>query len=276
MSLEASWTELLPIAAAMLGTGVVGGLIAGLLGVGGGIVIVPVLFHILTGLGIDEAIRMHIAVGTSLATIILTSASSARSHFKRGSVDIALLKSWGVPIFIGVVIGSAISLVVEGRVLTAVFAVVALLVSANMAFRPEGWTVRDGLPTGPAKYGIAAAIGTFSTMMGIGGGTLSVPILTACNYPIRRAVGTASAVGLIIAIPGTAGFVWNGLDAANLPPFSFGFVSLIGFALIVPVSVLAAPLGAKLAHTIPSGLLRKAFALFLFVTALRMFYEVLA
>lgn len=272
--LEGPWTELLPIAAAMLGTGLVGGVMAGLLGVGGGIVIVPVLFHILTGMGIDEDIRMHIAVGTSLATIILTSASSARSHFKRGSVDTALLKSWGVPIFVGVVIGSAISLFVEGQVLTIVFAVVALIVSANMTFRPDGWTVRDSLPTGIARHAIGAGIGTFSTMMGIGGGTLTVPILTACNYPIRRAVGTASAIGLIIAIPGTAGFIWNGLDAANLPPFSFGFVSLIGFALIVPISVLAAPLGARIAHAIPTGLLRKAFALFLFVTAIRMFYEV--
>ncbi|MFC6857126.1 sulfite exporter TauE/SafE family protein [Marivibrio halodurans] len=272
--MEGSWTELLPIAVAMLGTGLIGGIMAGLLGVGGGIVIVPVLFHILTGMGIDEDIRMHIAVGTSLATIILTSASSARSHFKRGSVDTALLKSWGVPIFIGVVIGSTISLFVEGQVLTIVFAVIALIVSANMTFRPDGWTVRDSLPTGFVRHVIGAGIGTFSTMMGIGGGTLTVPILTACNYPIRRAVGTASAIGLIIAIPGTAGFIWNGLDAANLPPFSFGFVSLIGFALIVPVSVLAAPLGARIAHAIPTGLLRKAFALFLFVTAIRMFYEV--
>ena len=204
MIAEIDWTGLLPIAAAMLATGVVGGLIAGLLGVGGGIVIVPVLYHILTGMGVDEAIRMHMAVGTSLATIIFTSISSARAHFKRGSVDIALLKSWGPAVFTGVLVGSAISLVVEGQVLTAVFAVIALMVAANMAFRPDGWTVRNSLPTGPAKHAIGVLIGTFSTMMGIGGGTLSVPILSACNYPIRKAVGTASAVGLIIAVPGPA------------------------------------------------------------------------
>lgn len=264
---------LAPLAAAMLGTGVAAGIMAGLLGVGGGIVIVPVLFHILTGMGVDEGLRMHMAVGTSLATIIPTSISSARSHWKRGSVDMALLKSWGVPIFLGVLVGAAISLVVSGQVLTGVFAVVALIVAANMAFRPDGWTVRETLPTGAAKYGLGGLIGTFSTLMGIGGGTLSVPILSACNFPIRRAVGTASAIGLVIAIPGAASFVWNGLDAPNLPPFSLGYVNLLGFALIVPATVLAAPLGAKIAHAIPSGLLRKAFALFLFVTAVRMIYQ---
>jgi len=272
---EVDWAGLLPLAAAMLGTGVVAGLIAGLLGVGGGIVIVPVLFHILTGMGVDEAIRMHMAVGTSLATIIATSISSARAHFRRGSVDVDLLKSWGVAVLVGVLIGSGISLVVNGQVLTAIFAIVALIVCANMAFRPDGWTVRDSLPTGAAKHAIGIGVGGFSTLMGIGGGTLSVPILTACNYPIRRAVGTASAVGLIIAVPGTVGFILNGWGQANLPPFSLGYVSLIGFALIVPATVLAAPLGVKLAHTMPTGLLRKAFALFLFVTALRMIYELI-
>ena len=267
------WSVLIPLAAAMLATGAVAGTIAGLLGVGGGIVIVPVLFHLFTGLGIDEAVRMHVAVGTSLATIIPTSISSARAHHRRGSVDAALLKSWGVPILIGVVAGAALSGLAEGPVLTAVFAVVALAVAANMAFRPDGWTLRDTLPAAPARQAIAFLIGGFSTMMGIGGGTLSVPVLTACSVPIRQAVGTAAAIGLIIAVPGTIGFLVAGLGVPERPPGSVGYVNLVGFALIVPATILAAPFGARIAHAIPTGLLRKAFALFLFATALRMIYS---
>jgi len=270
---EIDLISMLPLAIAMLCTGVVAGILAGLLGVGGGIVIVPVLFHIFTYIGIDESVRMHVAVGTSLATIIPTSISSARAHFKRGSVDTDLLKSWGVAILIGVVIGTALAGYVKGAVLTAVFATVALIVSANMAFRPDGWTVTEKLPSGALKHFIAMIIGGFSSMMGIGGGTLSVPILSACSYPIRRAVGTASAIGLIIAIPGTIGFILSGLGVPDRPFGSIGYANMIGFALIVPATIISAPFGVKLAHTISTAWLRKAFALFLFLTALRMIYS---
>lgn len=273
---EFDLVTLLPLAVAMLVTGVFAGILAGLLGVGGGIVIVPVLFHIFSFLGIDEAVRMHVAVGTSLATIIPTSISSARAHFKRGSVDVDLLKSWGVPIFVGVLIGTGLASYVRGEVLTGVFAVVALFVSANMALKPDGWTISDHLPTGATKHGLGGFIGAFSAMMGIGGGTLSVPILSACSYPIRRAVGTASAIGLIIAIPGTIGFIASGIDVPNRPFGSIGYANMIGFALIVPATILSAPYGAKIAHTISTGGLRKAFALFLFLTSLRMIYSLVA
>jgi uncharacterized membrane protein YfcA len=215
---------------------------------------------------------MHLAVGTSLATIIPTSIVSARAHHRRGAVDIELLKSWGPAVLVGVLIGTAIGGFVKGQVLIGVFAVVALAVAANMAFRPEGSTVSDHLPVGGWQHAIGVVIGVFSAMMGIGGGTLSVPILGAFSYPIRRAVGTASAIGLIIAVPGAAGFVLAGLDVPARPPASLGYVNLIGFALIVPTTILAAPFGAKIAHTINPGVLRKAFALFLFLTSLRMIY----
>ncbi len=198
--------QMASLAAASLATGVFAGVTAGLLGVGGGIVIVPVLFYAFGLLGIDENVRMHLAVGTSLATIIPTSIVSAKAHRRRDAVDIPLLKSWAPAIFCGVLAGTAIAGTVRGAVLTAVFAAVAMLVAAHMAFRPEGAHVRETLPTGWAKLATGASIGAFSAMMGIGGGTLSVPILSACNYPIRRAVGTASAIGLIIAVPGTVGF----------------------------------------------------------------------
>ena len=270
MELDYGWLAALSVA--LLATGVVAGILAGLLGVGGGIVIVPVLYHLFSLLDIDPSVRMHMAVGTSLATIIPTSIVSARAHHRRGAVDIELLKSWGPAVLVGVLIGTTIGGFVKGQVLTGVFAVVALAVAANMAFRPEGSTVGDHLPGGPWQHAIGVVIGVFSAMMGIGGGTLSVPILGAFSYPIRRAVGTASAIGLIIAVPGAAGFMFAGLDVPARPPASLGYVNLIGFALIVPATVLAAPFGARIAHAINPGMLRKAFALFLFLTSLRMIY----
>ncbi|MBU0724791.1 MAG: sulfite exporter TauE/SafE family protein [Alphaproteobacteria bacterium] len=264
------------LAVAVFATGLFAGVLAGLLGVGGGIVIVPVLFHIFTGLNIDPAVKMHLAVGTSLATIIPTSIISARAHHKRGSVDFDLLKSWAPMALIGALIGTFIAAYVKGAVLTGVFAVVALIVAAHMAFAREGMHLSDRLPRAPIKHLIAVIIGGFSTMMGIGGGTLSVPTLTLFNFPIKKAVGTASALGLVIAIPGTIGFLVSGLGVPDRPPFSLGYVSLIGFALIVPATMLAAPWGAKLAHAMSTKWLRRAFALFLAITSARMFYSLYA
>lgn len=266
---------LLPYAVALAATGMIAGVVAGLLGVGGGIVIVPVLFHVFTALDIDPAIRMHLAVGTSLATIIPTSIMSSRAHFRRGAVDLDLLKSWGPAVLIGVAAGTLLAGPLSGEVLTAIFATVAILVAINMAFNRDGVAVSDQLPAGAGKWGIGVVIGTFSALMGIGGGTLSVPILSAFNYPIRRAVGTAAAIGLIISIPGTVGFILNGLGEPALPPFSFGYVSLIGFACIVPCSMLTAPVGARIAHSIDMLLLRRAFALFLALTSVRMYWSLL-
>ncbi len=266
---------LLILGAALIGTGIVAGILAGLLGVGGGIVIVPVLYHLLSYVGIAEEVRMHVAVGTSLATIILTSISSARAHHKKGAIDVKLLKSWGIVIFLGVLGGTWMASIVNAQILTGVFAVLALLVAANMAFRSEGTHLADKLPSSPLKEVLALFIGWFSAMMGIGGGTFSVPILTLFNYPIRQAVGTASAIGLIIAIPGTVGFLAAGMNVADLPPGNIGYVNLLGFLIIVPMTMLFAPVGAHIAHTINTGMLKKAFAFFLFLTSLRMFYGIL-
>ncbi|MFA7429090.1 MAG: sulfite exporter TauE/SafE family protein [Rhodospirillaceae bacterium] len=252
-------------------TGAIAGVLAGLLGVGGGIVIVPVLFNLFPFLGIDEAVRMHLAVGTSLATIIPTSIMSARSHDRRGSIDRNLLRSWGPAVFIGAIVGITLGAGARGEVLTLIFAGVALLVAANMAFRVESMTLAESLPTGILRHALGLIVGGFSVLMGIGGGTLSVPILTAFAYPIRRAVGTASALGFIIAVPGAIGFILAGLDVPNRPPGSLGYVNLIGFALIVPATMLTAPLGTRIAHAISPALLRRTFALFLLATSLRMF-----
>jgi uncharacterized membrane protein YfcA len=254
-------------------TGIIGGTLAGLLGVGGGIVIVPVLYNVLPFFGVDDDIRIHVAVGTSLATIIPTSISSARSHYRKGAIDMALLKSWGPVILLGVIGGTIAASYANAFVLTLVFAVLALLVAANMAFRPDSLHVASGLPKSPVKELIAFFIGWFSAMMGIGGGTFTVPVLTLFNYPIRKAVGTAAAIGLIISVPGTIGFLISGLDTENLPAGNIGYVNILGFAVIFPMAALFAPLGAKIAHTINAGLLKKTFAFFLLATSLRMFYS---
>ncbi len=263
------------LALALLATGVVAGIIAGLLGVGGGIVIVPVLYYMFTALKIDPAVLMHVAVGTSLATILATGSSSARAHYKRGSVDLDLLKRWWWAIAIGVIAGATLAGNLSGGALTLVFGFVALAVSANMMFRKNGAHLAEALPGTPVRELLGFLIGGISVMMGIGGGTLGVPTLTLFNYPIRRAVGTAAAIGLIIAVPGTLLSIYFGWNAEGRPPFSLGYVNLVGFFLIIPASTYAAPLGARIAHAIDPAKLKLVFALFLGFTGLRMIYGVL-
>ena len=267
---------LIGLAAALMLTGVVAGLLAGLLGVGGGIVIVPVLYHLFSLLEIDPAVRMHLAVGTSLATIIPTAIISARSHYAKNSMDLDLLRSLGPFVLLGAVAGGFAGSLFKGAILSAIFATVALIVAANMAFRSEGSSLRNELPTGPGRGFIGLCIGSLSAVMGIGGGTLGVPVLSAFNFPIRRAVGTASALGIIIGIPGAIGFAFAGLDATGRPPASIGYVNLVGFALIVPLTMRMAPVGANIAHRINPGRLRLAFAIFLALTATRMFFDLLS
>ena len=259
---------------AIAGAGIFGGLIAGLLGVGGGIVIVPVLYFVLGGFAIDDDVRIKVAVATSLATIIVTSLSSARSHARRGAVDRALLRAWAPPVVVGVVAGTLLASVSRGWVLTLLFAVVALLVAINMLLRGRGGSalVRD-FPNGGVKFAFGTIVGLISSMMGIGGGTLSVPILTAFGFEIRRAVGTASAIGFFIAIPGTIGYVIAGWNVAGLPVGSIGYLNLIAFAGLVPLTAAFAPLGARIAHSVPPRVLNYGFAAFLLLTSARMFLD---
>jgi uncharacterized membrane protein YfcA len=264
---------LLALAVAMAATGLVSGTLAGLLGVGGGIVIVPLLFNVFPVFGIPESIQMKVAVATSLATIIPTSIQSARKHYATGTMDVALLRSIWPAMLVGVAFGTFIGVYVKGEGLTAVFAMVALLVALNMGFTGVDFKITDSVPSGPPRAALGMGIGSVSAMMGIGGGTLGVPLLSMFGYPIRQAVATASAFGLIISIPATIGFVLGGWNDARVPPFSLGYVSLIGFALIAPSSILATPWGVKLAHTIPPLWLKRAFAVFLAVTSLRMFWS---
>lgn len=261
---------------ALSATGIIAGLMAGLLGVGGGIVIVPVLYHLFTLLGIDESVKMHVAVGTSLATIIPTSLRSARTHANKGNLDSTLLKSLAPSLLAGVLIGTLISGMVTGQMLSVVFGVIGLIVAINIAMTSEPTALADSLPKGMMRHTLGTGIGGFSTLMGIGGGTLSVPVLSRFQVPMHRAVGTAAAIGIFISVPGALGFLITGWNIPERPPFSLGYVNLVGFALIVPMTLWTAPIGARIAHAINAKLLRRLFALFLLITALRMLYGVLA
>ncbi|MEP0072540.1 MAG: sulfite exporter TauE/SafE family protein [Marinomonas sp.] len=260
---------------AMMGTGVVGGVLAGLLGVGGGIVIVPVLFFIYQGLGVNSDSAMLVATATSLATIIPTSISSIRAHQVKGNVDFALLKHWGVFIFAGVIVGSILVTKVEGQLLTLMFGIIACLSALNMLLARKEAMFKS-LPGKTGQSIMATLIGFFSSMVGIGGGTLTVPTLTFCNYPAHRAVGTAAAVGLIISLPAALTMLILGERPIDAPFGTVGLVNLIGFAFIVPLTVLFAPVGAGLANSLDASKLKKVFAVVLIFTGLRMLYQVLA
>jgi len=268
--MEFDLMAILPLAVILAGTGCIAGVLAGLLGVGGGIIVVPVLFTMLGFIDIDMAVRMHLAVGTSLASIVLTSFVSARAHHKRSAVDVALLKSWGVWIFAGSIAGVLIANAISGGALTTVFGVVALAVALYMALTPPDFRLRDRLPSGIAGWASGFSIGGLSAMMGIGGGTLCVPYFNAFGFPVHRAVGTAAAIGLIIATPAAIGFIVTGWGIPALPQASLGHVNLLGLALIAPFTTLFAPFGVNLAHLLSPKLLKRAFAFFLFVTAIKM------
>lgn len=257
----------------LVATGAVAGVLAGLLGVGGGIVIVPVLFILLDVLNVPEAIAMHLAVATSLTTIIPTSISSARSHHKRGAIDLALFRSWAPVIFAGALIGGLLSKVIASNGLTMIFGFVALLVSINMAV-PKNIVIAEKMPNGAVTRGLVPGfIGLFSALMGIGGGTLSVPTLTAFSVPVHRAVGTASAFGLVIAVPAVLGFIWSGLGVPDRPPLSLGYVSIPAAVLIFSASVFTAPLGTRIAHSLNPARLKLAFAVFLFLSSIKMLWS---
>lgn len=258
---------------AMLVTGCLAGVMAGLFGIGGGIVIVPVLELTLSFLGVDPAIRMHVAVATSLATIIPTSLASARAHHQRLAVDLDIVKRWTPFVLLGALGGAWIAAQVHSRVLAMIFAVLALLIALKMLFLPDSRSLTNDVPRGPLMPIIPATIGCLSSIMGIGGGVFSVMTLTLFNQPIHRAVGTAALLGLAISLPGTAGFIIAGWEDARVPPGSLGYVSVVGFALIAPTTVLMAPIGAKIAHSFSAAKLSKFFGAFLIVTAIRLSYR---
>lgn len=264
----------MPILMGLLLTGIIAGVFAGLLGVGGGIVIVPVLFWVFQFLGVSSSTAMSVATGTSLAIIVATSLSSVRAHSKKMNVDLALLKRWCPFMVLGVAFGGVLSSKLGGVFASGIFGFVAILVSANMLFRAKAKALYNSLPSTLIQGILSFVTGTVSVVMGIGGGTLGVPILTSCNYPSHRAVGTSAAFGLIISIPGV---LLTLLLAPSLPdaPFgTYGYINLVGVLLIMPLSVLMAPVGVHLGAKLDEVMLKKVFALFLCISGVRMLFQV--
>jgi uncharacterized membrane protein YfcA len=267
--------ELAPLLAVLAASGLLAGFAAGLLGVGGGIVTVPVLEYSLRFAGVPEEYRMHIAVATSLAAIIPTSISSARTHYSRGALDLSLAKRWAVPMFVAAFAGSLLAARAPLAVLAGVFGTVALAIALKMFLPFDHVRLAREVPRGVVGVAVASFIGGVSAVMGIGGGTLTVPTLNLCGYPIHRAVGTASFFGIVISIPGTVGYLLA-RPPVELPWATVGYVSLVGLAVIAPGSMLTANLGARAAHALSRRRLSQAFGVFLLVVGARMVYRAFA
>lgn len=252
----------------LLAMGAVAGMFAGLLGIGGGIIIVPVLAVVFTAQGVSIDVLMHVAIGTSLATIVVTSLSSIRSHQKHQAIDWAVVRVMAIGVFTGGLIGSIIAKYIPGESLKLIFSVFMFLIAAQMFFGNTTKPHRT-LPAKPGMITAGTMIGIVSAIMGVGGGSMSVPFLTWCNVSIRKAVATSSAIGFPIALSGTLGFIVTGWAVADRPVMSIGYVNFPAFISIVIASVLSAPLGAWIAHRISPVILKRIFACFLLVLGIK-------
>jgi uncharacterized membrane protein YfcA len=263
-------TELAWLAVSVVAAGVVTGILAGMFGIGGGAVIVPVLFEVFRLLGVPPAVRMQLCIGTSLAIIIPTALRSYRAHQTRGFVLADVMRRWTLPSMAGVAVGSVLAAVAPPDVFKAAFVLIAGGIATKLLLGGERWALGDELPgrTGMILYGFAIGLG--SALMGISGGSLATMVLTLYRKPIHNAVATAAGLGVPITIAGTLGYVLAGLPhQALLPPLSLGFVSAIGVALMAPLSSWVAPFGARLAHRLPKRALETSFGLFLLLVAAR-------
>lgn len=267
--------ELIALAAALTATGVVAGLLAGVFGIGGGGIIVPVLYQALVVLGFSSAVTMHVAVGSSLAFIIPTSIRSFQAHRARAAVDMTILKSWIVPVPLGVVAASYVAANVSGATMRAIFATIALLVGTRLLFNRESWRLGGDVPAGPIRAAAGFVIGFLSALMGVGGGVMASTFMTVYGRPIHQAVATAAGIGVLIAIPGALGYIVAGWGESGLPPFSLGYVNLLAVAIIMPLSYVMAPLGVRVAHALSKRQLEVSFGLFLMLMAARFIYSLL-
>jgi uncharacterized protein len=260
--------DLIWLAAAVLAAGVLTGVLAGLFGIGGGAVIVPVLYEFFRIAGVPEEVRMQLCIGTSLAIIVPTTLSSYRAHRARGLVIPYVIQACAAPAIFGVAVGSVAAAFAPAGLFKAAFALIAALIAGKLLFGRESWVVASDLPGRAAMTGYGFALGIASSLMGISGGSLVTMVLTLYGKSIHQAVATASGIGVPITIAGTIGYCLAGLPQhALLPPLSIGFVSVIGVVMIAPVSSYVAPLGARLAHALPRRWLEIGFGLFLLLAA---------
>ena len=273
------WTTLVgywPFVLGLMATGVVSGIAAGLLGIGGGAIIVPALGNALLLLGYDADVVQHVAVGTSLAIIIPTGIMSARSHYRRGALDLKVLRLWTPFIVAGTFIGGLMAGLFSGDVLRIVFAIMAFVIAANIVFAFQT-RLMGHLHGSAATHRISGfVVGYISSLMGIGGGSLTVPTLVAFGATMHAAVGTSAAIGVAIAVSGTLGFIISGWGETGLPPLSLGYINLVALVLVAVLAAACAPLGAALAHRLDQKTLKYVFAAFLVLVGLNMLWKVLA
>jgi uncharacterized membrane protein YfcA len=270
-------SELLELALLLIALGAVAGFLAGIFGIGGGAILVPVFYECFRIAGVPLEVRMPLCVGTSLAIIIPTSIRSWRAHHARGAVDMEIIRQWGWTVLIGVILGSVIARYAPERLFKIVFVAVAWSAAARLLFGKESWRLGEDLPKGPLMQVYGFVIGLLSTLMGVGGGIFSNLLMTFHGRTIHQSVATSSALAVLISIPGTIGYVYAGWPAAaRFPdvaalqlPFAIGYVSLIGAVLVMPTGLLVAPLGVKVAHAMSKRTLEMAFGCYLFLAGSR-------
>jgi uncharacterized protein len=266
-------SELVELALLLVAVGALSGFLAGLFGIGGGAILVPVFYECFRLAGVPLEVRMPLCVGTSLAIIIPTAIRSFRAHHARGAADMETVKTWWLPVLVGVVAGSVTARYAPERLFKIVFVGMAWTAAARLLLARETWKLGDDLPQGPLMKAYGFLVGLLSTLMGIGGGLFSNLLMTFYSRPIHQAVATSSALAVLISIPGTLGYVYAGWPAAaRYPdvaalqlPFAIGYVSLIGAVLVMPTSLFTAPLGVKAAHAMSKRMLEMAFGTYLFI-----------
>ena len=271
MGAEMNFKEIAELAVLLLGVGALSGFLAGLFGIGGGAILVPVFYEGFRVLGVPLEVRMPLCIGTSLAIIIPTAISSFRAHHARGAVDMQVLRQWALPTLMGVIVGSLIARYAPERLFKIVFVVVDFSAAARLLLARENWKLGDDVPTGPVMKAIGFAVGPVSTLMGIGGGLFANLVMTFYGRPIHQAVATSAGLAVIISIPGAIGYVYAGWPVAALYPevtllqwpLALGYVSLIGAILVMPTTLLTAPLGVRVAHALSKRRLEIAFGCFL-------------
>lgn len=261
---------LLQMLGLLMAVGAFAGILAGLLGVGGGIVLVPAFFYTFQTLGYDNAALMQICLATSLCTIIVTSLRSVHSHNQKSAVDWAILRGWAPGIMIGAVAGMFLVAQLRTTTLQLLFGGLVMAVGLYMAFSRAHWRLGDRMPTGLGRALFSPVIGALSVLMGVGGGSFGVPLMTLHGVAIHRAVGTAAGFGMLIAVPAVVGFLFTPVDALARPPGTIGSVNLPAFAVVICMTFLTAPLGARLAHRMDGQRLKRVFAVFLLIVAANM------
>jgi uncharacterized protein len=276
MMFDVSAGELLWLAGIIVAGGCVAGILAGLFGIGGGGIIVPVLYEVFGVLHVPVEVRMQLCVGTSLAIIVPTTFRSYRAHRLRGAVLEDVLRAWALPAVGGVATGALIAAFAPGWVFQVSFGVIASVIALRLLMGRDDWRIADELPSGGRLRAYGYLVGLCSALMGVSGGSVSNMILTLYGKSIHRAVATSAGLGVPITIAGAIGFMLAGLPKQNLmPPLSIGFVSLIGFVLMAPVASFTAGYGARLAHALKKRQLEIGFAVFLLVVSARLVFGIL-